>query len=73
MTTTMARVIPNGTAQGNVLSPVIWNLVFDDLVNILNDGPIKAVAYADDCVCLIRGRFPNTMMDIMQRLSLIHI
>ena len=46
------RLIDIGTPQGGILSVIIWNLVFDELINRIKDkyknGEVKPVGYADD-------------------------
>lgn len=41
--------------QGGVLSPLLWNLVVDELLTRLNDKGFYAQGYADDVVLLITG------------------
>ena len=57
-----------GTPQGGVLSPLCWNVPFDELLKELNelDG-VKAVGFADDGALLINGIDPYTMSDIMNQ------
>ncbi|XP_054281228.1 uncharacterized protein LOC128998898 [Macrosteles quadrilineatus] len=56
-----------GCPQGGVLSPNLWNLVVDDLLSELNAQGMYAQGYADDIVVLIRGKFMNTCLELMQR------
>ena len=62
------RSLHLGTPQGGVLSPLCWNVPFDELLEILNqcDG-IKAVGFADDLVLLINGIDSSTLSNIMQQ------
>ena len=57
-----------GTPQGGVLSPLCWNVPFDELLELLNecDG-ITAIGFADDLVILINGIDPSTLSDLMQQ------
>ena len=57
-----------GTPQGGVLSPICWNVPFDELLRILNqiDG-VKAVGFADDLVILINGIDESTLSNLMQQ------
>ena len=57
-----------GTPQGGVLSPLCWNVPFDELLKELNelDG-VKAVGFADDGALLINGIDPYTMSDLMNQ------
>jgi hypothetical protein len=38
------------------LSVLVWNLVFDELLNIFKKGRIKIKGFADDAALLIQGR-----------------
>ena len=66
MGTTVNRYLTRGTPQGGVLSPVLWNLNFDSLLELFDKGPIKAVGFADDCCLLISDTDPNTCRALMQ-------
>jgi ribonuclease HI len=54
-----------GCPQGGVLSPTLWSLVVNSLLEELNNGPIHTVGYADDLVILVNGKFPGTVSEIM--------
>lgn len=56
-----------GTPQGGVLSPTLWILVMDVLLKRLHTAGIKAIGYADDLTITCRGKFQNTLSEIMQR------
>ena len=55
-------------SEGGVLSPLCWNVPFDELLKELNelDG-VKAVGFADDGALLINGIDPYTMSDLMNQ------
>ena len=59
-------LITQGTAQGSQMAPMIWNLVFESFLKELNEGPIKARAFADDATLLVKGHDPNCLVDLMQ-------
>ena len=62
------RKINQGTPQGGVLSPLCWNVPFDELLNILNEcNGIKAIGFADDLVILINGIDESTLSNLMQQ------
>ena len=44
-----------GTPQGGVLSPLIWNIVMDELLELLDDGIVVPIAFADDLTIILRG------------------
>merc|ERR1712015_394370 len=62
------RKLKLGTPQGGVLSPICWNVPFDELLETLNecDG-VKAVGFADDLVLLINGFDESTLTNLMQQ------
>jgi hypothetical protein len=49
-----------------VLSPVVWNLAFDELLKMFNTGPVKIVGFADDAALLITGPDPQTLAGLGQ-------
>ena len=50
------RKLHLGTPQGGVLSPICWNVPFDELLVTLNQClGIKAIGFADDLVILANG------------------
>ena len=54
------RKLHLGTPQGVVLSPLCWNVPFDELIKLLNecDG-VTATGFADDLVIEINGNDIN--------------
>ena len=56
--TTLSRLVERGCPQGGVLSPLLWNLVVDEILVILSNRmpQIYSQGYADDLVCLGRGK-----------------
>ena len=63
---TVEKSLNRGTPQGGVLSPLVWNLAIEDLLEELNTGPIRAVRFADDVCILLRGIDPNSLVDLAQ-------
>jgi ribonuclease HI/retron-type reverse transcriptase len=61
------RRLVKGTPQGGVLSPVLWNLAFDEVLVLLDDSAIKACGYADDLVLIGRGPDPLITCNNMQQ------
>jgi hypothetical protein len=53
----------SGCPQGGVLSPLLWNLVVDDLIWGLNSNGYYTVGYADDIAIRINGKFPNAVSE----------
>lgn len=54
------------TTQGGVLSSLFWLLVFNKILVSFDQLRMKVVAYADDVVVLISGKFLTTISDLMQ-------
>ena len=66
--TKVMRKINLGTPQGGVISPLFWNIPFDELLVTLNGIPgISAIGFADDLVLLITGIDESTLSNIMQQ------
>jgi ribonuclease HI len=55
-----------GCPQGGVLSPLMWSLVIDDLLQILENQGFEVVGFADDLVIIVRGKHDETISDRMQ-------
>ena len=63
---TKKRRLVKGTPQGGVLSPVLWNMAFDEILSLMEGSPIKAFGYADDLALVARGPDPSTTINNMQ-------
>jgi hypothetical protein len=50
-----------------VVSPLLWNLVTDRLIENLNNAGYYTQGYTDDLAILIPGKEFNTTMDLMHR------
>lgn len=53
---TIEVAVAKGCPQGGVLSPLLWDLVVDELLNELNKKGIYTQGYADDIVIIIMGK-----------------
>jgi len=65
-TASMIKGAHRGTSQGGVLSPLLWNLVVDDLIKRFKRRALKITAYADDIDIIITGVCPSTLSSIME-------
>jgi ribonuclease HI/retron-type reverse transcriptase len=61
----LTRKVIKGCPQGGVLSPILWNLVVDELIVNLNNSGFFCQGYADDVVILVKGRHLNTLSDLL--------
>jgi hypothetical protein len=58
---TLQVSVAKGCPQGGVLSPLLWDLVVDDLLVTLNNQGYYILGYADDIVILILGKHANML------------
>ena len=57
-----------GTPQGGVLSPILWNLAFDELLKMFdNNQRVEIRGFADDACLVITGDDPITMEQELQK------
>jgi len=54
-----------GWPQGGVLSPLIWSLVVDKLLEILTGNGVPSLGYVDDIVIMAKGKFEGTLCDLV--------
>ena len=59
------RKVIKGCPQGGVLSPLLWNIVVDELIVTLNKSGFFCQGYADDIVIMVKGRHLGTMCDLL--------
>ncbi len=61
------RVPGMGTPQGGVLSPLIWNLVAQSILNDFREGPVNITGFADDQCITAGGIDETTIVGNLQR------
>jgi hypothetical protein len=54
-------VCGQGLSEGGVLSPLLWSLVVDELVQGLNENGYNTLGYAADIAILVSRKFPYTV------------
>ena len=65
--------IKRGVAQGGILSPLIWNIVLDSLLqSTAKDAPAYIQAFADDLISLAEGEYVEIIRERTQK-TLNHI
>lgn len=55
-----------GCPQGGVLSPLLWSLTVDELLERLTESHFEVQGYADDLVIMVRGFCQMTISDRIQ-------
>jgi hypothetical protein len=61
------RKLVIGSPQGGVMSPLIWNVNFDEILAKLNTNkPVKVIGFADDALIMITGHSPAVMVRRIQ-------
>ena len=63
----LGAAVRGGGPQGSCLSPHLWCLVMDGLLERLCQEGFYAQAYADDGLVLVRGQFVGVLCERMQR------
>ena len=65
--TTLRGIVESGCPQGGVLSPLLWNLVVDELLHLLTEQGCHPIGYADDILIIVRGMHLDALMGVMQQ------
>lgn len=63
---TERRRVNRGTPQGGVISPLLWLLVVDEVLLKLEKKGVTPVGYADDIAILARGKFTDTLSELIE-------
>jgi hypothetical protein len=67
MGSSLTAKVAGGCPQGGVLSPLLWNLVIDRLLTVINDIGFRTFSYADDIVIIVQGKFAPTVRELTFR------
>lgn len=65
-TSTIVFTVTKGSPQGGVLPPLLWCLVIDEIITLLNDLGHQTEGFSDDLATVVRGKFIPTLCDILQ-------
>ena len=60
---------PNGTPQGGILSPLLFNLLMAILVSLVFPENVELLSYADDLVLVVKGTAANKIEKAQQALT----
>lgn len=63
---TVKRLLTKGTPQGGVMSPLSWNVPFDELLVKVNKEGALGVGFADDLAIVVCGLDPQTIIAKLQ-------
>ena len=64
---TISRFLTKGTPQGGILSPLMWNVCFDPLLQKFQDGMVRCIGFADDGALITSGKNLAVMHSRMQK------
>lgn len=62
----IAVTVSEGCPQGGVVPPLLWCLVINELLILLNDRGFQTEGFSDDLATLLRGKFVNVLCDLLQ-------
>ena len=57
----VVRPVTAGVPQGSILSPTLWNSMYDGVFDIALPPDAEILRYADDLVLLVPGTAPDTV------------
>uniref|UniRef100_A0A1I8FVG6 Tick transposon n=1 Tax=Macrostomum lignano TaxID=282301 RepID=A0A1I8FVG6_9PLAT len=69
MDATCTHTVTKGGAQGGVLTPLLWNLVMDELLTADVPSSIVKAGYADDVAAIVSGPDTSTLRSLMQQFA----
>ena len=64
---TRTKKLTKGCPQGSPLSPTLWNILINSLLNSFNIPSAHIHAYADDITVICTGNTPNQLHDTLQK------
>ena len=56
-----------GCPQGGVLSPLLWNIVVDSGIALMEERGFDVQCFADDMVIVARGKFREIVLNLAQQ------
>lgn len=59
--------LTGGVPQGSVLGPTLWNIVYDELLDMPTEPGTRLIGFADDLALVTTARDPENLENIMNR------
>ena len=63
----LIRLLRRDFPQGGILSPFIWNIIFDELIALFERTVVNCFAFADDLLLLMKGQNIAFMVKHLQK------
>ena len=64
---TCFKRVTRGSHRGSVSGPMLWNIVINDLIELLSTAPnVRTVVYADDLMIIIQGPSNAAILNTLQ-------
>ena len=58
-----SKTLTKGCPQGSILGPILWNVIFEDLLRQDYGDDVHIVAYADDAMLIVGGRSRTDLVE----------
>lgn len=55
--------VERGVPQGSVLGPLLWNIVYDNILGMPTPADCEIICYADDTLVIAGGKSLESAMD----------
>lgn len=53
-----------GLPQGSVLSPILWNILYEGVLRLQLEESAETIAFADDLAVIVRGLNKEDLMNV---------
>jgi hypothetical protein len=65
--TQVVKRLSSGVPQGSVIGPMLWNILYDDILCLPMPEGVTSIAYADDLALVVVAKTENEVMDAGNR------